>query len=417
MSRLISFFPLILVLASGYAQEKVPALELADCRWFDGSKFVTGTLYSVRGKFTFHRPARIDSVLHLAGRYVIPPFAEAHNHNIDGFAKVDDRIRRYLADGVFYVKNPNSIPRYTATLAGKINTPASVDVIFSNGGLTASGGHPMELVRRNTALGIFTDRDGEGGMYYVVDNPDELRRKWNIILDGRPDFIKTYLLYSEEFAERRDDTAYFGWKGLDPALLPEIVRAAHRAKLRVSTHVETAADFHNALIARTDEINHLPGFRADSLTDFRRYELSEEDARSAAVRRVVIVTTLAGSEGSGSERYRERLKVLQKRNLLLLRRYGAVIAIGSDEYRQTSAAEAAYLSGLGIFSPAELLGMWCRTTAEAIFPGRKIGRIREGYEASFLVLEGDPLADFSFTHTIILRCKEGRLMKGPEQMK
>src|SRR5207249_5838999 len=51
------------------------------------------------------------------------------------------------------------------------------------------------------------------------------------------------------------------WKGLDPALLPEIVQKAHATGLRVSTHIENAADFHNALVAGVDEINHMPGFR------------------------------------------------------------------------------------------------------------------------------------------------------------
>ena len=38
--------------------------------------------------------------------------------------------------------------------------------------------------------------------------------------------------------------------------------------------------------------------------------------------------------------------------------------------------------------------MWCETTAVTIFPKRKIGYLKEGYEASFLVLNGRPLQDF-----------------------
>ena len=59
----------------------------------------------------------------------------------------------------------------------------------------------------------------------------------------------------------KDDAKYFGWKGLDPSLLKVIVQKAHAAGLRVSTHVESATDFHNALMAGVDEINHTPGFR------------------------------------------------------------------------------------------------------------------------------------------------------------
>ncbi len=43
----------------------------------------------------------------------------------------------------------------------------------------------------------------------------------------------------------------------------------------------------------------------------------------------------------------------------------------------------------------------------AIFPDRKIGRLADGYEASFLVLDADPLADFSAIEKIRLRVKQG----------
>jgi hypothetical protein len=38
---------------------------------------------------------------------------------------------------------------------------------------------------------------------------------------------------SEGFARRRDDPAFFGAKGLDPAVVPSIVARAHRDNLRV----------------------------------------------------------------------------------------------------------------------------------------------------------------------------------------
>jgi hypothetical protein len=79
----------------------------------------------------------------------------------------------------------------------------------------------------------------------------------NADLAGHPDFVKTHLQYSEEYRQRKNDPAYFDWKGLDPELLPHIVRRAHRSKLRVSTHIETAADFHNALLAGVDEVTQV----------------------------------------------------------------------------------------------------------------------------------------------------------------
>ena len=57
-----------------------------------------------------------------------------------------------------------------------------------------------------------------------------------------------------------------------------------------------------------------------------------------------------------------------------------------------------------------LLKMWTETTAAAIFPCRRIGRFREGYEASFLVLAGNPLEDFANVTHITRRVKQGRTL-------
>jgi adenine deaminase len=51
-------------------------------RWFDGSRFVTRTMWVSNGRFV-SRPDHVDSTVDLGGGYVIPPFGEAHNHNIN----------------------------------------------------------------------------------------------------------------------------------------------------------------------------------------------------------------------------------------------------------------------------------------------------------------------------------------------
>jgi imidazolonepropionase-like amidohydrolase len=70
----------------------------------------------------------------------------------------------------------------------------------------------------------------------------------------------------------------------------------------------------------------------------------------------------------------------------------------------------AHLCGLGTFSDSELLAMWTGVTTRTIFPARKVGVLEDGYEASFLALEGDPLSDWSATGRITLRFKQGEVM-------
>jgi hypothetical protein len=391
--------------------------------WFDGKTFVHRTVYSIDGNLAFQRPASVDSVVDLAGGYVVPPFGEAHNHNVEPLNKIEPLVARYLCHGILYVKNPNCLPHTREQLAGRIDTPTTIDVTFANGGFTGSGGHPIEFQERNIQRGIWTKAEGEGAFYYVVDNPADLERKWPQHLATKPDFIKTYLLYSEEYDVRKDDAAFYGWKGLAPSILKSIVQKAHAAGLRVSAHIESAADFHNALAAGVDEINHMPGFRMHA--DVRphpvsAFQVSEVDARLAARQGTYVVTTLGGAVSmvpNGPQgTLRRQQDDLNVRNLRLLHAAGVRLAIGSDSYRVDAQAEALYLASLHALDNLTLLKMWCETTAQTIFPARKIGALKDGYEANFIVLAGDPLRDFANGIEVRRLFKHGKLLSVPPEV-
>ena len=57
-----------------------------------------------------------------------------------------------------------------------------------------------------------------------------------------------------------------------------------------------------------------------------------------------------------------------------------------------------------------LLVAWSVDTAHMIFPERKLGHLADGFEASFLVLAGDPLADWTHAEEITMRVKQGHLL-------
>jgi predicted amidohydrolase YtcJ len=57
----------------------------------------------------------------------------------------------------------------------------------------------------------------------------------------------------------------------------------------------------------------------------------------------------------------------------------------------------------------EMLKIWAEDTPRTVFPNRKIGRLKEGYEASFLVLGSNPIDDFEQIKNIRLRFKQGFL--------
>ena len=423
--------------------QEAPAVAFVNGRWFDGQAFQTRTVYSVNGVLRSAAPRQIDRTIDLSDAWIVAPFAEAHNHNIDG--AVEGRalasLRQYAADGVLYVKVQGNYPLSDELRARlPMNRPGTPDVLLAQTFLTATGGHPIALHESILlAQGFYPGlgrEDLSDHLYFTIDTADELEAKWPAILKLRPDFIKTNLWYSDEYPLRKDDAGYYGRKALDPSLLPLIVSKAHAAELRVSAHTANGADFRNALLAGVDEIVHAPGagsipeiesridrlaFGAATDDDLRQilagleridpndptsWPLDSNDARLAARRGTTVISTMANQMNTPPP-LRERLRAIQATTLRVLKENGVTVAIGSDNVRDTSLAEARHLASLGVYTNLELLKLWSETTPRAIFPVRRIGELKDGYEASFLALEGNPLDDFGNVSRIRLRYKQG----------
>jgi hypothetical protein len=395
----------------GHAKKEpeAPSIEFVNGRWFDGEGFREVTFYSVNGLLTRSKPPLIDQRIDLEAGFVVPPYGEAHNHNLSQPHGLEESVRKYLSQGIYYVKIANSVREFTDPIRDRVNRPETVDVAYANGGLTASGGHPVKLyediLREHYGVERFWFNNRA---YFIIDTPQDLEEKWPMIRARPPDFIKTFLFYSEEFETRREDPRYSGRRGLDPRLLPLIVAKAHGEGLRVAVHIETAADFHHAVNSDVDEIAHLPGYNAPAARPIEAFEISEQDATLAAEKGIVVVTTTALSKDriDDPERLR-RVQGNQVRNLQLLHRHGVPIAIGSDLFDGTAVDEARNLHELAAFDNLTLLRLWTGSTAKAIFPERKIGALAEGYEASFLVLAGNPIDSFESTSRIRMRFKQG----------
>ena len=399
--------------------------EFKNGRWFDGRSFRKTTFYSVLGRLTTQRPSRINETIDLKDGFVIPPFADAHSHHFDSSYNIDQQIETYLRDGVFYAAVQTNLRSGAVAVANKVNKPGSVDVAYSHGALTSSFGHGVEvyeglaLFRRPGAINpeevkkLRESHVRENDAYYVIDSADDLERKWPTILKGRPDFIKVYLLTSEEYESRRKRTDTIGDRGIDPKLLPSIVKKARAASLRVSAHVDTVTDYRIALGAGVDQMAHLPGYYIGPDDNPLTYKLSDTDARQTAKTRTwVIVAPVAyemfNPKSSSYDRATaSRTDEVRVHNLKLLLAHKAPLAFGSDRYGNTPVDDVLYLHKLGVFSSLELLKIWSESTPRMIFPHRKIGRLANGYEASFLVLAGNPLENFNHIRNIRMRFKQG----------
>jgi hypothetical protein len=386
-------------------------------RWFDGKSFQPQTFYSVNGILTKKKPRGEFETIDLANQFVLPPFAEAHNHNIGSAIYLDREftqkmIQRYLDAGIFYVKTPGN-PADNAKILRRdfVNRPNSIDVSFANAVLTSRDGHPIGMTLdsyKQAGIKVPTVAElEENKIFYLIESEADLRTKWPQIIADKPDFLKTILRHSENFAQRRETASLFGYNGLDPQLLPLIVKQAHAAGLRVSTHIDSAADFAVAVNAGVDEINHLPGAMFEAGTNEADYLITRDVAMRAAKRGTIVVTTTNIAQLFAKGDKLTSVQATQVKNLRLLKESGVRLAIGSDNFMTTSLEEAMYLKSLDVFTNAELIEMWTIVAAQTIFPQRKIGRLSEGYEASFVVLRSNPLENFESVKDIHLRFKQG----------
>jgi imidazolonepropionase-like amidohydrolase len=178
----------------------------------------------------------------------------------------------------------------------------------------------------------------------------------------------------------------------------------------VSAHVETNVDFHYAIEIGVDEISHLPGYYIHTIDAQTIAPISEDDARRVKEKGIDVVTTTVLSKSVLRDMsLLPTVQVYQRRNLLLLKKWGVRTLIGTD-HSETSIEELFYLRGLQVFTNLELLRMISLDTPRAMFPGRNIGAFEDGYEASFLVLEGDPVRDLDQVRRINLRVKQGQVL-------
>ncbi len=130
---------------------------------------------------------------------------------------------------------------------------------------------------------------------------------------------------------------------------------------------------------------------------------------------IVVATT---NVTLGREYSDEDLKVVTDRqadNLRRMKAAGVPIAVGSDSYFQTAWNEIQSLKALDVFSDEELLTLWIRTPALSIFPGRAIGVLEPGYEASFLALDCNPTSNIACAIDIVHRVKNGQRLAALEQ--
>ncbi|HZT01038.1 MAG TPA: hypothetical protein VFA39_02100 [Steroidobacteraceae bacterium] len=110
-------------------------------------------MYVHDGRLWTTKPGRIDEVIDIQGKFVIPPLGEAHNHWVE--PKLFDAYNaEYLRDGVFYVRDMANAPYIVDQFRDRVNLPTSVDFVSALQGFTGPRAHPLEVLLGIQQFGI-----------------------------------------------------------------------------------------------------------------------------------------------------------------------------------------------------------------------------------------------------------------------
>ncbi len=365
----------------------------------DGERWVRETRYAIAGVFVDGPMVRVDRTVDLAGQYLIPPLAEGHNHTVEG-EWTQEVAASLVQQGIFYFRNPSNVGDVARRNRPYWEQPGTLDVAFSHGALTGTGSHPVPLYRRLASLYGLDPEALDGVAFFELDTIAQLEARWPSILAGNPDFIKIIL----------GDSTGENQQSLTIPVARRAVALAHASGLRVTAHIWTAGDLATAAAIGVDEVAHLPGYNWGDMPR-EAFVISPQIAQALAQGDIAVQTTSIivadvgdawRDPGAPFDRYAQ----LHRTNLRALLDAGVRLSIATDQGRSTF-DEAEFLRFLDVMDDRALLGFWL-DTGPSIFPGRAIGRLRTGFEASFIALECDPFVRFECLHAIGHLEKQGQ---------
>lgn len=405
------------------------AIKYANGYLFDGIQFKKESFIVKDGKFSFNESTKTHNTVDLNGQYVIPPFGDAHTHNFDDIAKFDSIYKAYINEGTFYVQVLTNHYSNFLKIRDSLNVIGRIDAKFAHGGITSTGGHPQSLYE-SQALNyswramfdpekkeeILSSRIKENDAYYIIDTTAELDNMWQSIVSNHPDLIKIYILNTIERA-RKIEKREVGTYGLSEEVIEAIVKKAEGENISLIAHVETIKDFELALNLGIRNFAHMPGYGGGiGDQELEQLEIPDSLLQFASEKNISITPTVSfakyyANKWDGSKMSLDTTLLNKKYDFIRkqLRRFidaNIIITLGADQNNTTLTEEIDDLLQIEAFSNLEFLNILVNTT-KIIFPNRKIGEIRDGYEASFLVLKNNPLDDVSNIKNIELRVKNG----------
>ncbi len=409
---LLPLFAFVIFCQLATAQVVTKSYEFRNGNWFNGATFVSGTWYTTnKGLLTRKAPAKIDSVIDLQNRWVVPPMGDAFCSSIADNPSAASTAKMYYDEGVFYLQILGNTQEGRTAATPALQKSGAPDAVFANGALTCTLGYPFtkyegpangvkgqqKIAERYDA--IKQQRKMLGNGYWFIDNKEMLDRDWEKIKAQKPGVISIYLIDTEKNGGKES-------AGLTADAAKAIVKKAHKSNLRVIAHISTPADLRLGLKLEVDGFANLPGSEWDGMGDSTRFELNDDDLKKLAKKKTPITPLFSHAQASGPAVQRWQARTLNR-----LFNNGVNVVIGSDDPQRTIRTELNYWCSFPALNAPAVLKVLCENTPRAIFPNRKIGKIEEGYEASFLVLGDNPLQNLLKIRVSTMKVKNGEAGK------
>jgi len=371
-----------------------------------------------------------------AGKTVLPGLIDVHVHlganggiSTEAYAKpdgMDRELAAYLYSGVTAVKSVGDALEDILKLRAQVNSGEKLGAeLFLVGSMfTTEGGHGTEILKYLPD----TIRPAiEPMLLRLPKNPDEAKAQVAELKQQHVDGIKAIL---EAGAGKTR------FNRMDPRIVKAIGEAAHVAGLPLVVHTGDARDVADALDAGANGIEH-GSFREDiPETLFARMKqqgvtydptlsvvegiLALAEGSTAPVSRPLVQQAappklLASIQAAVNSGQLESMRAgftgmpwsleQSKKNLVAARRAGVTLVTGTD------AGNPLTLHGPGVhremqlwvqagISPADALQAATYNGARLLGAANRIGLIQPGYEASLLLVDGNPLQEISATERI-----------------
>ena len=380
-----------------------------------------------------------------AGKTLLPGLIDVHVHlganggiSAAAYQKQDGALERelaaYLYSGVTTVKSAGDAVNDALQLRAKFNSGERLGAeLFLVGPLfTIDGGHGTEILN---AVPVEVRRSVEPQFLRLPHTPQEAEAQVMELHRQGVDGIKAIL-------ESGAGATHFN--RMDPQIVKAIGEAARQAGLPLVVHTGDARDISDALDAGAAGIEH-GSFRQTvpddlfarmkqqgatydptltvvesyaALTQGSAVPVERSLVQQAAPPELIASIKTALGQRKGNSDIPLNLEIAKK-NLLAARRAGVTLVTGTDSGNPLT------LHGPGLhrelqlwveagIPPAEALQAATYNSARLLGASNRIGLIRSGYQATLLLVDGNPLQDISATERISLVMFKGERVNRAE---